>query len=195
MEKDREKCYNKYVNTILIKKRKVLSEEHKRKLSIASSRPRPWQKNRNTPESIAITRTKMLGVKKSPEAIRKSSETNKSRQHKRSPEVCEKFRKAMLGRSGPLAGNWRGGITPMYRKLRVARLKQVGGSHTDAEWELLKAQYNWTCPCCKKQGIKLTKDHIIPVVKGGSDNIENIQPLCGSCNSRKQVKIVRYFIS
>lgn len=195
MEKDREKCYNKYVNNTSIKKRRPLSEEHKRKLSIASSRPRPWQKCRLKPESIEKIRSKLTGVKKSPEAIRKSAETNRNRHHKRSPEVCEKFRKAMTGRIGALAGNWRGGITPLYRKLRVARLKQVGGSHTKAEWELLQAQYNWTCPCCKKQGIKLTRDHIIPVVKGGSDNIENIQPLCGSCNSRKQVKIVKYFIS
>ena len=75
------------------------------------------------------------------------------------------------------------------------RLKRsINGFHTFGEWQTLKAQYNWTCPCCKKQEpqIKLTEDHIIPISKGGSDNIENIQPLCRSCNSKKHNKVIKY---
>ena len=71
-----------------------------------------------------------------------------------------------------------------------------GGCHTIAEWDTLKAQYNWTCLCCgrNESDIKLEVDHIIPLVKGGSDNIENIQPLCRTCNAKKYTKIISYKI-
>ncbi len=77
---------------------------------------------------------------------------------------------------------------------RRERIKLSGGFHSVGEWENLKAQYNWTCPSCKKiePEIKLTRDHIIPVSRGGSDNIENIQPLCNPCNVLKRTSTIRY---
>lgn len=94
---------------------------------------------------------------------------------------------------------WQGGITTYERKLylnncRRALRNNAIGFHTEGEWETLKAQYNWTCPSCKKREpkIKLTEDHIIPLSKGGSNNIENIQPLCRSCNCKKHTKIIKY---
>ena len=34
-------------------------------------------------------------------------------------------------------------------------------------------------------GIELTKDHIMPKSKGGSDELDNLQTLCGPCNFKK----------
>lgn len=91
---------------------------------------------------------------------------------------------------------WKGGYENhlWHARQRIVRKLNNGGFHTLGEWETLKAQYNWTCPGCGKHEpeIKLTEDHIIPLSKGGSDNIENIQPLCKSCNSRKKDKTIKY---
>lgn len=59
-----------------------------------------------------------------------------------------------------------------------------GGSYTSAQWVALCNKYHNMCLCCGKKN-KLTPDHIIPIAKGGSSNISNIQPLCMPCNAHK----------
>lgn len=77
---------------------------------------------------------------------------------------------------------------------RRTQKTQAGGFFTDKEWVALKEQYGFSCLCCykKEPEIKLTADHIVPVSKGGTSNIDNIQPLCKSCNCKKHDKIIDY---
>lgn len=71
---------------------------------------------------------------------------------------------------------------------RYAREKGAIGNHSLKEWDNLKILNDNKCAICKEVK-KLTKDHIIPLSKGGSDFIENIQPLCKNCNSKKHNKL------
>lgn len=65
---------------------------------------------------------------------------------------------------------------------------------TSQRWEQIKAKYNYTCLCCGKSepDIKLTIDHIIPTIKGGTHTLDNVQPLCVSCNSSKGSKSIDF---
>lgn len=87
---------------------------------------------------------------------------------------------------------------PEYRAVRKAkrraREKNAGGSFTLEQWKMLKAHYKWTCLRCGKREpeITLSADHVVPVSKGGTSDIDNIQPLCLSCNKSKGAKIIDY---
>ncbi len=64
------------------------------------------------------------------------------------------------------------------------------GRFTVAEWKGLLTSVNDTCLRCGKHASAtkeghLTIDHVRPVAIGGSNRIENIQPLCRSCNAKK----------
>ena len=82
----------------------------------------------------------------------------------------------------------------LYTNARRARKLEAKGSHTDEEWQTLKALYNFKCLRCGKHEpeIKLTRDHVIPLTQDGNDSIDNIQPLCARCNSKKNHNHIDY---
>lgn len=112
-------------------------------------------------------------------------------------EQKEKWSINRKGVNNPAWINGRSYNKKIYRLERRKREAEAPGFHSEYEWNILKAQYGYRCLACKREepNIKLTKDHIIPLAKGGSHFIENIQPLCQSCNSKKKTKIINYIIT
>lgn len=71
----------------------------------------------------------------------------------------------------------------------IARKKNAEGTFTTQEWEDILKRNNYKCLMCGTKD-RISIDHIIPLSKGGTNYIENIQPLCLSCNCRKSNKIL-----
>jgi 5-methylcytosine-specific restriction endonuclease McrA len=74
-------------------------------------------------------------------------------------------------------------VRKFYRD-RYQQKKANGGSHTEAEWLEMCELLGDICLRCRQEK-KLTKDHVVPIGKGGGDGIDNLQPLCASCNASK----------
>lgn len=85
---------------------------------------------------------------------------------------------------------------------RRAREQNALGEFTSQEWEDLKAKYDYTCLSCnrKEPEVLLSPDHIVPLARGGTNYIDNIQPLCikingsrkGNCQNKKGTKTTDY---
>ena len=70
------------------------------------------------------------------------------------------------------------------QRLAIAKSK---GTHSKLQFESLKKSCGNICVICNGSSglLNLERDHIIPLYQGGSDAIENIQPVCAKCNSSK----------
>lgn len=107
------------------------------------------------------------------------------------PSVSEEQQRANRHR---LSQEWdqrnperRQAIRQAYR----ARRRLATGTVIAAEWRALCEYYDNRCLCCGVIG-SLTMDHVVPLSKGGTHTIDNVQPLCGKCNSRKRDKVIDY---
>lgn len=74
-----------------------------------------------------------------------------------------------------------------------ARRRWASGSHTFEQWCRLLDDYLHRCAYCWSKPRRLTKDHNVPIRRGGSDSIDNILPACARCNSRKRLLTAEEF--
>jgi hypothetical protein len=85
---------------------------------------------------------------------------------------------------------------PMKQRQRVGRyrVRKLGakGSHALAEWLAVIRAHGWRCFYCRKRVTRatVTKDHLLPLSKKGTDFAWNLVPACKSCNSGKSGSVV-----
>lgn len=73
---------------------------------------------------------------------------------------------------------------------RRARQRAMDGTYTADQWHQLCAWFENVCLACGMPE-KLTVDHVVPL-DPGSNTVDNLQPLCLSCNSSKGRKTIDY---
>lgn len=91
--------------------------------------------------------------------------------------------RAWARRNRPKLAYW----TSRYR----ARKHGAKGAHTFAEWQARVHLFRWRCFHCAKRLTRktVTKDHLVPLFRGGSENPTNLVPACKSCNSSKRDRL------
>lgn len=77
---------------------------------------------------------------------------------------------------------------------RRARKAAAGPTHTLAEWREKCALFANLCAYCG-EAKPLTRDHKIPLSRGGTDDITNILPACRSCNCKKRTRTADEFLA
>lgn len=101
------------------------------------------------------------------------------------------FRQANKGRISERFKAWAKANRPIMRiheRRRRDRERGATGSHTYAEVKALEVAQAMLCAnrfCRADLSAGYHQDHILPIVLGGTDDIANIQLLCGPCNLSK----------
>lgn len=81
-----------------------------------------------------------------------------------------------------------------FNQTNRARRRGAPGSLSDVEWIFIVTCFSGHCGKCGSTE-RLSIDHIIPVSKGGHHSMDNVQPLCVSCNSGKYIRTIDYRLS
>lgn len=127
-------------------------------------------------------------VKVNREKIRAQQRARYAANHEK---AAEKYRRYRDKHADELRAKWREYARSPEGKANLhrhrAKRKAVPGKFTAAEWRAKLAEFGGCCAFCGTN-VNIQIDHIVPLARGGSNAIDNIQPLCKLCNSRKGAK-------
>jgi len=85
-------------------------------------------------------------------------------------------------------------LLAVYVENRRARLLAAPGKFTLTEWKAKVALLGGCCVYCGRDDVPMTMDHKVPLYRNGTNDITNIVPACGRCNSSKGTRTAREFL-
>jgi|SRR5581483_9777260 len=101
-----------------------------------------------------------------------------------------------LGAAGPEV-RWRHNQALARRRgqKRLDALRASESRLSSAEWKSIVLEFHSRCAYCGTVSNHLTKDHMIPLSRGGDDTRSNVVPACEDCNYRKNNKMPLEFFA
>ena len=79
-----------------------------------------------------------------------------------------------------------------YTVIYGGGIKKEGSRPPQKEWAALRSTVferdDYTCQYCGVRGVSLQCDHVIPVSRGGSNELSNLVAACAKCNLSKHDK-------
>lgn len=173
----------------LILRRKKYPEEYQRRKEEIKARAKKWRLD--NPERAKANDKRKYEAKRDAELIRmrkryaENREADIERKRKAYRENAEENRAKQRARYAENKDYFK-----PYNKSRKARVRSSMGSFSAAQVRKMLDDQGCKCIYCKCDISKnYHVDHIVPVSKGGSSFIENIQLLCPTCNLRKRAKM------
>lgn len=163
-----------------------LSERVARCRACENARIQEWKRNAATsPEYRKRMADQARNLRESNPELRERERQSSAANYAKNGEAC---RAASLAwkKANPERHN------AHHRKWKHTK-RANGGTYLVAEWFALIDAQEGRCVACGIE-CKLTVDHIVPVSRGGSNSIGNIQGLCLSCNCSKKNLTMREFL-
>lgn len=126
-----------------------------------------------------------------PEEKKRRHKLNSERDYQRHKDEYAARKKQKLASLSPEELTERKKNQHHWNKIKKYQERGATGKHTLKQWEELKRKCGYKCQHCGRSEsvVALTRDHIVPIARGGSNDISNIQPLCKTCNSKKNKKL------
>lgn len=168
------------------KKRLEDPEKHARQLKLQ----RAWRAQRMLdPKYIVSERQHRSWANMTPAQRRRKVETNRAWRAANREHVNRQHREYVKHRYHNDRG-FRQNIRDWFTRRRNTE-RANGGSYTAEEWATMCLLVGGRCVACG-QIAQLEVDHVVHVTAGGENDIENVQPLCRSCNASKGTRVADY---
>lgn len=169
---------------------RTLRERYRYNINGRRDKARKYRAAHAERERARMSNWRAANIEQALERERAERERNKKRRslYMRLRNVFDRERLRDIERESRMRNPMSHRISEQTRRARKAA---VGGAYTASEWHALCDWFGNVCLCCGADG-KLTADHAIPLALMGPNDIANIQPLCGPCNSRKRDRTIDY---
>lgn len=134
--------------------------------------------------SEKILKRVMQWQKDNPEKVKKHRKKCKEKNREYHIRWNREWNKTEKGKANAQRGGFK----------RRARKRDIINTLTAEEWIEILKEYKFKCAYCGCEFTlfnRETRDHVIPISKGGDNIKENVIPACRSCNSKKYDKILK----